>query len=122
MNCVRRQTKTSNRARFALTLIAVIVAIAASAIPSLAQIPSPTLLYPFQGGTTDVYFPWGPITQGRDGNLYGTGQSRGANGTGGVFKITPAGVETLVASFPGTSVNCATKGGSVSSSTSFTVN
>ena len=41
---------------------------------------------------------------------------------GTVFKITPAGVETLVASFPGTWVNGATKGGSVSSSTSFTVN
>lgn len=38
------------------------------------------------------------------------------------FKITPARVETLVASFPGTWVNGATKGGSVSSSTSLTVN
>ena len=61
MNCIRRQTKNSNRARFALTLVA-------------------------------------------------------------AFKITPAGVETLVASFPGTWVNGATKGGSVSSSTNFTVN
>ena len=106
MNCIRRQTGTSSRARFALTLIAVIVGMAVSAIPSLAQIPSPTVFYTFQGGTTDVYFPWGPLAQGRDGNLYGTGQSRGANGMGGVFKITPAGVETLVASFPGTWVNC----------------
>jgi hypothetical protein len=38
------------------------------------------------------------------------------------FKLTPADIETLVASFPGTWVNCATKGGSVSSSTNFTVN
>jgi uncharacterized repeat protein (TIGR03803 family) len=106
MNCIRRQTRTSNRARFALALIAAIVAIAASAIPSHAQIPSPTLAYTFQGGTTDVYFPWGPLAQGRDGNLYGTGQGRGANNVGGVFKITPAGVETLVASFPGTWTNC----------------
>ena len=98
MNCMRRQTKTSNRARFALILIAVVLGIAASAIPSYAQIPSPVVLYTFQGGTTDVWFPWGPMAQGQDGNLYGTGQGRGANSTGGVFKVTPAGVETLVAS------------------------
>ena len=106
MNCMRRQTKTSNRARFALILIAVVLGIAASAIPSYAQIPSPVVLYTFQGGTTDVWFPWGPMAQGQDGNLYGTGQGRGANSTGGVFKVTPAGVETLVASFPGTWVSC----------------
>jgi uncharacterized repeat protein (TIGR03803 family) len=58
----------------------------------------------------------------RDGNLYGTGRGRGANGTGRVFKITPVGVETLASSFPSTWINCATKGGCVSSSTSFTVN
>jgi uncharacterized repeat protein (TIGR03803 family) len=106
MNCIRRQTKTANRARFALALIAVIVGIAASAIPSHAQIPSPTVANQFQGGTTDVAFPWGPMAQGQDGNLYGTGQGRGANNVGGVFKLTPAGVETLVASFPGTWTNC----------------
>jgi len=110
MNCRRRQVKTSNRARFALALIAVIVAIAASAIPSHAQIPSPTPLYQFQGGKTDVASPWGPIAQGQDGNLYGTGQSQAADGGGGVFKITPAGVETLVVSFPGTWVNCGYSG------------
>ena len=105
MHCTRRTS--SRRAGFALTLIAVIAAIAASAIPSHAQIPSPTLFYTFQGGTTDVWFPWGPMAQGQDGNLYGTGQGRGANNnTGGVFKITPAGVETLVVSFPSTWTNC----------------
>jgi hypothetical protein len=78
MNCMRRQTKTSNRARFALILIAVVLGIAASAIPSYAQIPSPVVLYTFQGGTTDVWFPWGPMAQGQDGNLYGTGQGRGS--------------------------------------------
>jgi len=94
-------------AAFALTLLAVMALVATLSVPSHAQIPSPVLLYPFQGGTTDVAFPWGPMAQGRDGNLYGTGQARGANGNnGGVFKVTPAGVETLVASFPGTWVNC----------------
>jgi uncharacterized repeat protein (TIGR03803 family) len=111
MNCIRRQTIrrqtwTSSRFRFALILVAVIVGVAASVIPSLAQIPSPTVLYQFQEEPTDVDSPWGPLAQGQDGNLYGTGQARGANGMGGVFKITPAGVETLVVSFPSTWVNC----------------
>jgi uncharacterized repeat protein (TIGR03803 family) len=112
MNCMRRQSKISNRARFALVLSAAIVALAASAIPSHAQIPSPTVFYQFQGRPTDVYLPWGPMAQGQDGNLYGTGAYGGANDsdTGGVFKITPAGVETLVASFPGTWVNCGYSG------------
>jgi uncharacterized repeat protein (TIGR03803 family) len=111
MNCIRRQTIrrqtwTSSRFRFALILVAVIVGVAASVIPSLAQILSPTVLYQFQEEPTDVDSPWGPLAQGQDGNLYGTGQARGANGMGGVFKITPAGVETLVVSFPSTWVNC----------------
>jgi uncharacterized repeat protein (TIGR03803 family) len=94
-------------AAFALSLLAVMACVAMSSVLGHAQIPSPTLLYPFQGGTTDVAFPWGPMAQGQDGNLYGTGQARGADGNnGGVFKVTPAGVETLVASFPSTWVNC----------------
>src|ERR1700678_1579762 len=80
-------------------------------IASHAQVPSPTIVYTFQGGTTDVHISWGPKAQGQDGNLYGTGQSRAANGTGGVFKLTSAGVETLLASFPGNWIKCATKGG-----------
>ncbi len=82
-----------------------IICIAASVVPSQAQIPSPVVFYTFQGGTTDVWFPWGPMAQGQDGNLYGTGQGRAANGNGGVFKITPAGVESLVASFPASWTN-----------------
>jgi hypothetical protein len=41
---------------------------------------------------------------------------------GGVFKITSAGAEIIVATFPDTWINYATRGGSVSNSTSFTVN
>jgi uncharacterized repeat protein (TIGR03803 family) len=67
--------------------------------PVHAQIPTPTVLYSFQGGTTDLYYPTGIVAQGRDGNLYGTAQSRGANGLGGVYKITPSGTESLIASF-----------------------
>jgi uncharacterized repeat protein (TIGR03803 family) len=107
MNSLQNKSKIISRATtFALAMIAIIGCVAASAIPSQAQIPSPTLFYQFQSGTTDVWTPYGPMAQGRDGNLYGTGQARAANGAGGVFKITPAGVETLVASFPSTWVAC----------------
>jgi hypothetical protein len=54
-----------------------------------------------------------------------SGDSRracGASGMGGVFKITSAGAEIIVATFPDTWINYATRGGSVSNSTSFTVN
>jgi uncharacterized repeat protein (TIGR03803 family) len=108
MNSLLRKAKIRfSAATLASSALVAIMLIACSALPSQAQIPSPTLLYPFQGGTTDVAFPWGLVAQGRDGNLYGTAQARGADGNnGGVFKVTPAGVETLVGSFPGTWVNC----------------
>lgn len=58
-------------------------------------------LYSFIGGPTDVQNPHGLI-QGSDGNLWGMGDQGGAvAGSGGVFKITPAGKETLVYSFQG---------------------
>lgn len=60
-----------------------------------------TSLYSFKGGPTDVQNPHG-LVQGSDGNLWGMGDGGGAvGGNGGVFKITPAGKETLVYSFQG---------------------
>jgi uncharacterized repeat protein (TIGR03803 family) len=41
------------------------------------------------------------LTQGSDGNFYGTTALGGASNEGTVFKITPAGVETLLYSFTG---------------------
>ena len=66
-----------------------------------AQIPTPSVLYSFQGGSTDVgYDAVGILAQGRDGNLYGTSQTRAANGFGGVYKFDPfTQKESLVASF-----------------------
>ena len=93
-------------AAVAFIMQAVFIFIAASAVPSLAQIPTPTLLYGFQEELTDVTAPWGAIAQGRDGNMYGTGAARGANSNGGVFKITPSGVEALLVSFPSNWPNC----------------
>src|SRR6266700_4611542 len=87
---------------------------AATAIASPAQtgcsVASPcfTTLVSFNG--TDGYEPfYGSLTQGRDGNFYGTTSAGGANsntsicnpspGCGSVFKITPGAMLTTLYSF-----------------------
>ena len=102
MNLLHRKTKMQSGPA-AITLATIFVTlIAAAAVPSHAQLPAPIPLYGFQQESTDVISPQGPIAQGRDGNLYGVGTNRGANGKGGVWKITPAGAESLLVSFPAT--------------------
>ena len=58
-----------------------------------------TVLHAFKGYPTDGYRPIGILTQGPDGNFYGTTYRGGAHNEGSVFKITPAGVSTLLYSF-----------------------
>lgn len=63
-----------------------------------------TTLYGFcsVGNCADGLFPISPLTQGVDGNLYGTTLSGGANGDfGTIFKITLSGVLTTLHSFNG---------------------
>ncbi len=65
-----------------------------------------SVLYAFQGGSSDGEEPAGGVIQASDGNFYGTTSIGGAYDTGTVFKITPGGVETLLYSFePYGSVN-----------------
>ncbi len=59
-----------------------------------------TVLHTFKGYPTDGYRPLGILVQGTDGNFYGTTYKGGTTfGNGTVFKITPAGVYTLLYSF-----------------------
>jgi uncharacterized repeat protein (TIGR03803 family) len=59
-----------------------------------------TTLYSFTGG--DGYLPRGGLTQGSDGNFYGTTDVGGANGaTGTVFKMDSSGTLTTLHSFTG---------------------
>jgi uncharacterized repeat protein (TIGR03803 family) len=56
----------------------------------------------------DGQYPWSPLLQGIDGNLYGTTENGGAfinaclRGCGTIFKITPTGTLTTVHNFNGT--------------------
>jgi uncharacterized repeat protein (TIGR03803 family) len=61
-----------------------------------------TLLYSFAVNSTDGDLPAGALIQGNDGNFYGTASQGGVGGDGIVFKITPAGVESVIYAFLGT--------------------
>ncbi len=61
---------------------------------------TPTTLYSFTGAG-DGGGPTGAVTQGTDGNFYGTTQYGGANGYGTIFQITPSGSLTTLYSFTG---------------------
>ena len=61
-----------------------------------------TLLYSFfyGGGTSfDPTLPEAGLTLGPDGNFYGVGTGGGSKGAGAIFKITPAGSETVLYNF-----------------------
>jgi uncharacterized repeat protein (TIGR03803 family) len=88
----------------ALALLTILFTLTSTVVQ--AQIPSPTVLYSFQGVPNDIFDPTGLLAQGRDGNIYGTGPLEAANHQGGIYKITPEGVETLIVSFPSNWQGC----------------
>ena len=64
-----------------------------------------TVLHFFAGTTVDGGGPMAALVQGSDGNFYGTTLVGGTDNQGTVFKITPAGVETVLHSFAGNTVD-----------------
>jgi uncharacterized repeat protein (TIGR03803 family) len=58
-----------------------------------------TVIWSFGGGGSDGSYPYGSLIQASDGNFYGTTDGGGTNSEGTVFRITPAGVETVLWSF-----------------------
>jgi uncharacterized repeat protein (TIGR03803 family) len=60
-----------------------------------------TPLYDFGQTTNDAAEPEDALVQGSDGNFYGVSQFGGAYGSGTIFRITPAGAETVLYSFNG---------------------
>jgi len=70
-----------------------------------------TLLHAFGGA--DGYYPNAGLVLDESGNIYGTTQWGGAYGRGAVFKVTPAGNETVVYSFDGGADGAYPNGGSI---------
>lgn len=64
-----------------------------------------TLLYSFGANAADASYPKAGLVQGADGNFYGTSFYGGVNGAGTVFKLTPAGVETVIYAFGATAAD-----------------
>jgi uncharacterized repeat protein (TIGR03803 family) len=64
-----------------------------------------TVLYAFKSGATrltvgpDGAEPAAGVTEGSDGNFYGTAAAGGANGGGTLFRLTPTGAFTVLYSF-----------------------
>jgi uncharacterized repeat protein (TIGR03803 family) len=69
----------------------------ASAPPTITE----SVLYSFGSNANDGSFPRAGLIQSWDGNFYGTTTAGGTIGSGTVFKVTPAGVETVLHSFLG---------------------
>ncbi|MBZ5657250.1 MAG: IPT/TIG domain-containing protein [Acidobacteriia bacterium] len=65
-----------------------------------------TLLYSFNFSSSylDADLPEAGLTLGTDGNLYGVGTAGGSKNAGAIFKITPAGSESILYNF--CSVTC----------------
>ena len=60
-----------------------------------------TILHSFAGPTGDGAYPYGGLIIDGQGNLYGTTSAGGTQNHGTVFKLTPAGAETVLYSFAG---------------------
>lgn len=84
--------------------LAAVVTFSGAAVPAHAQ--TPTVLHTFELVSTDACEPEDNIVQGRDGNMYGVGVSCGTNGGGAVYKISPAGTESVVFNFPSNWSSC----------------
>ena len=71
------------------------------AVIKLTPAGSESVLYSF-AATGDGANPQGSLIQASDGNFYGLTPAGGANGTGAVIKLTPAGAESILYSFAAT--------------------
>lgn len=95
---MKRTNVRTIRATF--TILAVLMTLVAAG-SHLASAQTPDLLFSFDPTDNGIFGPFPPsvMAQGRDGNLYGTTDSGGANLVGGVFMVTPSGALTQLYDF-----------------------
>jgi len=82
-------------------VLAIMVLAMPAAMPS-AQAQHFHVLHEFQDGPFDGASPGGALVRDQAGNLYGTTGHGGLNQKGVVYKIDPAGAESVLFSFDGT--------------------
>lgn len=102
--CIRNFAEISRTASLlALTLVLTVIC----SVTQRANAQSFHLLYQFRSGTGGSQ-PFASLIRDSKGNLYGTTIIDGAYSYGTVFKISPAGKETVLYSFKGTGGDGAT--------------
>jgi len=99
MNYARQQDKPF-RMMVALVAAMVVLTLAGAAIPAQAQ--TYKVLYEFPVNGPAPQWPGGPLTQGRNGDLYGWSYEGGTNNDGSIWKTTPSGSVTVLYSFTAT--------------------
>jgi len=87
----------NTKVSFATALAILSVLILTAALPASAQ--TETVLYSFGSQSGDGAYPEAGLVLDGKGNLYGTTYQGGLNNWGTVFKVTPAGVETVLYRF-----------------------
>lgn len=95
-----RSTIATTASALALALLPMAAAHGALASSRLDDSPYFASLYSFKGGS-DGGTPFSNLVEARDGNLYGTTAYGGSSGQGNVFRVTLAGVETVLHTFNG---------------------
>lgn len=85
-----------NRVERCFLLVLLPIIAAGLAVPCHAQTYTTLVNFNVTNGNAPYY---GPLVQGRDGNLWGTTAGGGAYLAGTIFKMTPAGTLTTVYSF-----------------------
>jgi uncharacterized repeat protein (TIGR03803 family) len=89
---------TSLKIIFAAALLAFVLGIAGR---QYGQAQTYAVVYSFAGQPDDGASPNGELVQDAAGNFYGTTMTGGTNNLGTIFKLDPAGNETILYSFTG---------------------
>jgi len=104
MTCSKRESRSSlprmrpRRLSAALALFAVAVLAPLIATPAV-QAQTFTVLHTFVGFPNDGRFAFGSLIQDSAGNIYGTTERAGKYGGGVIYKLDPAGNETIIYNF-----------------------